>query len=250
MKKVRFLRFSSLEDLRSAVHQNLATYRSGDFGHLVADTTQWFEFDTEIDQAGLSSLLKPAGQDLFEPHNSVTLYEAMKSVSPYEARDERLWAYLTHTELLEYTRSRWIIPADDDEAIGHIQKHFFARDKRQVERDNAASRLWWMAHLCARVESLALEDALKALLFRSDVRANIVERPTTSQSVELFSSIVERLALSLAGKQALFERETFRSFMREINSVGGFKLLDCLNSKQIDSILDGILVDRLQLANL
>ena len=107
-----------------------------------------------------------------------------------------------------------------------------------------------MAHLCARVTYIELEEGLQALLFRTDVRANIVERPTSAQSVDLFGGILGRLVTSYAGKQLLFDRETFRPFMREINSVGGFRLLDCLSVKQIDLILDRILVEKLELLTL
>ena len=155
MKKARFLRLLVLEELRNQVKQNLSAYRSGEFDHLVVDGSHWFEHSVEIDDEALAGLKPPSGQDLWEAENCATLYNAMAKVSPYEARDERLWAYLTHTNLLSYTRQRWPIPAEDEAATAHIRKHFFARDKRQVERDNAASRLWWMAHLCARVPSPA-----------------------------------------------------------------------------------------------
>ena len=38
--------------------------------------------------------------------------------------------------------------------------------------------------------------------------------------------------------------------MQEINSVGGFKLLDSLDAKQIDLILDEIIIKRLKLMEL
>ncbi len=229
---------------------NLSVYRSGDFKHVQVDGAWWFEHPVAVDESKLAGLLAPEGQDLHEAHNCETLYDALKSLSPYEARDERLWAYLTHTALLDYTRARWPIPSDDDAAVAHIQKHFFARDKRQIERDNAASRLWWMAHLCARVPSLSLSEALQAFLFRSDVRANIIERPTSSQSTELFGAIISRLSQSFAGDKRLFERSMFRRFMREINSVGGFKLLDCMSTQQVNETISGILVEKLELVTL
>ncbi|MER9608849.1 DUF6339 family protein [Mesorhizobium sp. M0312] len=171
-------------------------------------------------------------------------------MSPYEARDERLWTYLSHTALLEHARQRWPIPADDKVAVRHIAKHFFARDKRQVERDNVGSRLWWMAHLCDRITSVERERALQAFLFRSDVRANLVERPTTSQCSELFGAILHKLALSLEGGKHLFERPIFRKLMMEINSVGGYKLLDCLSGPQVGAILDDIIDNKLKLSRL
>jgi hypothetical protein len=161
-----------------------------------------------------------------------------------------LWVYLTHTTLLDYARKRWPIPEDDEEAEKHIRKHFFASDRRQMERDNAASRLWWMGHLCQRVEGLPLEDALKAFLFRSDVRANIIERPTISQATNVFAVIIERLWESLNGKQALFDRQKFRQLMMEINSIGGFRLLDCLSERDVGAMVDQAVLDRLSITAL
>jgi hypothetical protein len=102
-----------------------------------------------------------------------------------------------------------------------------------------------MAHLCHRVPGLDLDDALRAFLLRTDVRANIVERPTVAQSVNVFAVILRRLMASRTGAQALFERGPFRRLMVEINSVGGFKLLDCLPQQELESIFDDIIASRL-----
>ena len=180
--KIRFLKQRELDELRARISENLDRYRNGDFEYLMTDPAFSFEHDVDIDTDVLQELQAPAGTALWEPENCLVIYASLSDLSPYEARDERLWVYLSHTLLLEHARLRWPIPASDDEAIRHVAKHFFARDKRQVERDNVGSRLWWMAHLCARIEGLDLEDALRAFLHRSDVRANLVERPTTSQT--------------------------------------------------------------------
>ena len=246
--KARFLRYATLEELRTLVPANLASYRQGDFRHVATDNAWWFEHDVEVDELKLGTLLLPTEQNLHEPENCELVYAALGKLSPYEARDERIWAYLTHTTLIAYTRARWPIPTDNEEAIAHIRKHFFARDKRQVERDNSGSRLWWIAHLCARVRSTDLGQALEALLFRSDVRANIIERPTSSQSTQLFGAILNRLVKSYASDRQLFERSKFRQFMREINSVGGFRLLDCMTEQQVDGTLSEIIVDKLKMA--
>lgn len=92
------------------------------------------------------------------------------------------------------------------------------------------------------------KEALEVLLFRSDVRANIVERPTTSQCAVIFSALLKKLALSFSGKKVLFERSTYRQFMREINTVGGYKLLDCMPSAQVEAIIDDIIANRLNLS--
>ncbi|NJO33087.1 MAG: hypothetical protein HC869_08000 [Rhodospirillales bacterium] len=146
--KARFLKQSALDELRAGISDNLDRYRTGDFDYLETDPTFRFEYDIDIDVDALVELYEPASRTvLFEPENCALLYNALRELSPYEARDERFWVFLSHTSLLKHARVRWPIPADDETAVRHIGKHFFARDKRQIERDNVGSRLWWMAHL-------------------------------------------------------------------------------------------------------
>lgn len=250
MTKVRFLRHSTLETLRDSVQDNLDTYRRGIFSHIMFDHSLTFEGRFEIDAAGLSSLLSPERDELHEAENCRACYAAMPGLTPYEARDERLWVYLTHTIQLDYARVRWPIPDDSATAIEHVRKHFFAREHRQIERDNASSRLWWLAHLCNRVSGLDLADSLNVLLFRTDVRASIIERPSVSQNPNLFGALIRTLRQSYSGQKKLFERSTFRRLMQEINSVGGAQLLDAMSLEQITELIDAIVSAQLGLREL
>jgi hypothetical protein len=234
--KARYLRRATLEELRDAVPDHIEVYRSGSFPYLDTDFTKFFEVGFDVDEVRIDS---------FRP-----CYEALPGLTPYGARDERLWAYLTHTRLLEYARRRWPIPMEDAVGVTHIRQHFFAKDKRAIERDNAASRLWWMAYLCQRIPQLSLPDALRVLLYRSDVRANIIERPTASQSIGVFSAVMKRLHASYIGEKKLFERSVFRPFMIRINSIGGIKLLDCMSETQIAELIDYVVEADLGLASI
>jgi hypothetical protein len=80
--------------------------------------------------------------------------------------------------------------------------------------------------------------------YRADVRANIIERPTVAQSTHVFSVILKGLVGSTAGTKALFNRGTFRKVMVELNSVGGFKLLDALPEAEVSKIFSDILTHR------
>lgn len=243
--KARMVRAKTLQQLRVGIKDNLPHYRSGNFEFLDLDPTQYHELNVDTDESALANLKSPVGEDLFEVENCLATFDYLKGLRLYDARDERLWVYLAHTKFLEHARSRWPIPADDDKAISHINTHFFAKANRQVERDNVASRLWWMAHLCTRVEGIPLGDALRAFLLRADVRANIVERPTVAQSSHVFSALLKTLIASAAGKSALFERAVFRRFMVELNSIGGFKLLDSLPESDLSLILQDIIGTKL-----
>lgn len=126
--------------------------------------------------------------------------------------------------------------------------HFFGSNQRQLERDNIGARLWWMGHLCSRVNGMPLKHALDILLFRSDVRANIVERPTTAQSIPVFSALLVKLGKSYDGKKKLFERSTFRSLMVQLNGLGGYRLLDALDAKTIEQLIDELISTRLRVS--
>lgn len=235
--KARLIKAKRMKELYDQIETNLDSYRFGDFEILKTDGTASIELDLDIHQGKLA-LMHCSTEDHREVENSILIFEALRELRPYLARDERLWTYLTHTELLNYSRQRWPIPLDDGKAVKHIQNHFFVGSARAVERDNAASRLWWMASLCSRVHGLAIDEALQCLLYQYDVRANIIERPTTSQSIHVFSAILKKLAESYSQDKSLFEREKFRGVMKNLNLRGGVKLLAALEPESIENVLE------------
>lgn len=235
--KARFIKAAKVQELLANVGENLQLYRAGSFDFLANDPANYFETNLEINVDKLS-LITCEEANLKEAENCTLIYEAMGKISHYLARDERLWIYLTHTLLLSYVRYRWPIPDDDDKAIKHIKNHFFCIGARGIERDNASSRLWWMASLCDRTDGLTLEESLACLLFQSDVRANIIERPTTSQNVHIFSAILKKLYESYKADKKLFDRDRFRSVMKWLNLAGGVKLLAALPEIKIMHILE------------
>ena len=235
--KARFLKAVTAQDLITKIRENLEYYRTGDFDYIINDPAHYFEGTLDIQETMLSAITCDKG-DYKEVECCMQMFEALDGLSHYLARDERLWVYISHTFLLSYTRIRWPIPADDEEAIKHIKRHFFCVGARGVERDNVASRLWWMAALCNRTNDISLEESLTCLLHQSDVRANIVERPTTSQNVLVFSAILKKLNESYKSDKELFKRMKFRSIMKGLNLQGGVKLLGALSESRIMNILE------------
>src|SRR5262245_27445539 len=102
----RLLRRAILDDLRESVSKNLDSYPNGSFRQLLADTSVFFEGPFEIDEEALQNLKMSHFDDLFDVENCQSAYNAMKKLTPYEARDERFWVYLTHTYMLNYSRQR------------------------------------------------------------------------------------------------------------------------------------------------
>lgn len=234
--KVRLIKDTVRTELLSRIPEMIEEYRSGDFRHIEVDASNYIEIDIEIDEEKLS-LIDCSCSDHNEVKNCMVMYNAMGNLPLHIARDNRLWEYLTLTLLLKYTRNRWPIPNSEAKAIKYIKNHFYVVGARGFERDNSAARLWWMAHICSRVKELGIEKTLRCLLYQYDVRANIIERPTMSQSVNVFSEIMKILNESLESDKALFERKRFRNAMRRLNQIGGVKLLEAMDEAKINTII-------------
>ncbi len=233
---LRLLKAARVKTLYDQVGSNLQQYRNGDFDYILTDPTGYIEIQHELDEAKLL-LIKRDDKDLRDAENCQLMYEALKTITPYLARDERLWVYMTHTSLLVYARKRWPIPSEDEEAVNHIQKHFFIEGARGFERENAASRLWWIAFMCNRVKDLPLDMVLRVFLHVDDFRAAVAERPTTALSPQVFSSIIKTFNESYNSDQKLYDRGVYRPLMKNINLIGGVKLIETMDENYMKKMI-------------
>jgi Family of unknown function (DUF6339) len=239
MKSLELFRRATVDSLFESVPNNLDRYRSGDFKYLLEDSGLFVNITFNIDEEAISQVSAISGS-ANEVDTCVAVWNLLPGLTDVMAREERMWARLTHIELLDYSRARWSIPDDNDAAVSHIRAHFFAKGSRGLERNNAISRLWWMSAICSKVNDLDLRKALEAFLYQSDVRANIIERPSTSQNPEVLSSIIKALDKSLSSDKALHERSMFRGVMKKLNLEGGVRLLDVLDEAEINKIVESI----------
>lgn len=249
--ELRFFHQKTIAQLSQDIRDNLSEYRNGDFQFIHEDQTLSFSLssDMTIDLEKLKPVFEYCGKDKPSTERASTdaafselVYKSISGLDPSIARDPRLWTYLSHTFFLNYLRNRYPLPDDEEKSIKEIKTHYFCTDeKRSIERNNGVSRLWWMAYVVSRVEELGLDEALKAFLTRTDVRANIFERPTTSQNINVLTGILKALHNSLQENSALFERNVFREFMKEINLWGGMILIGDLEQAEIDSKINDII---------
>jgi len=249
---MHYLKGKALVELRTSVDSNLERYRALGFSDFFDDHDRATrKLSGRFSLAKLNGLKAPQDRTtLFDAKNSAQVFSALHRLTPMQAREERIWVYLCHFNCLEYMRARWPIPDDDQVAVDHILTHYFAPSARAIERDNGISRLWWMGFIADRAEGLTQSEALDVLMYRADVRANVIERPTTGASVPVFSAVLRQLKSSFEGKKLLHERTHFRAFMKEINSTGGVQLLDSLSAVRLDALMDSIIADRLGLTEI
>ncbi|MDJ0641985.1 MAG: DUF6339 family protein [Erythrobacter sp.] len=241
---MKYLRQQALDRLYDEVPENLGRYRAGSFDALESDPMLYRELDVQAPGVAKLKVDKDATHDAA---NAAAIWSTLSHLSPADARDRRVWTMLAHTTYLEYARARYPIPDDDEAAIKQIRSHWFASNNRALERDQAVSRLWWFAFMANRAQNLSLGEALNALLHRTDLRANLIERPTMAQCVPLFSAWLEVLAkaqkISGDDEHEFFRRPVYRTALKRLNALGGYRLLDSLAPKQLRKLVETTLAD-------
>lgn len=242
MDSIRFFNQNTVAELRKSVKDKLAWYR--DLGDGEARDINYSEMSKKVTSPYWEHLNQHPTED--DSKNIVVVFHAL-DLSPQQASDERLWTYATHCLAKKYVARRWNkIPENDAKAVDYIVAHYFVSGVRGLFRDNAIARLWWMGQIASRCKDYELERVLQILLRPgvADVRANLLERHGLSMSAEVFSGVVRVLgrALDAHGKDdtnpAIYERNTFRSFMKSLNRRGGRIVLNALNREQLDETLD------------
>ncbi len=239
MQKLCLLKSECVENLRQNIGTHLDRYRNGDFDGLL-DT---ISIDIEFDYSALDAIALPEGDDHKDVENCELISEVTKTINPFAARDERLWTHLCHGPLLNYSRKRWPIPADDEKAIANIKSHFFAGDKRNLEARNAVSRLYWLSLIAGRVTELPLKEVLSLILRKQDVRQNVIERPTVLQAESILVAVILNLKASMEGDKRLYERANFRKLQERLNEYCGHIFVESLPQATVKTIVDEMVAD-------
>ena len=252
--RTRLFHQSTVDTLKVSIKENLPWYRGQD-DNMPEHIDDAYREMSDSASADFScfEVLNSNCADSDDPKNVIAVYDAFKFLSPQQASEECIWTYATHRIELakQYTATRWNkTPNDDDKAVKYIQSHYFVSGIRGLIRDNAVSRLWWMGYIASRCQDYDLEKMLIILLRDSDVRANLLERSSMSMSNEIFSGVVRLLGKSLDERSEddkaedksppIYVRKNFRKLMKMLNQRGGRIMLNALNKKQLDNVLNEI----------
>lgn len=191
-----------------------------------------FENNTEIDLTLPTGFTQETNKDL---ENCKLVGEALKSLTPAQATDERLWVTLCFRDFRDYALARWPLERAKTE-VNHVQDHWFARTSRNRMRDNAVSRLWWMSYIASRVENSTLDEVLRTLFFNSDYRSNLLERNSSANAINVVVSILS-ISQTAFDNGIEFDRDKFRSFMKKVDFIGKRTSLPSLSPEELNSLL-------------
>lgn len=167
--------------------------------------------------------------------NCKLLGESFSDLSAAEATDERLWTTLCFRDYSKYAKRRWPLEKAKTPPK-HVQNHWFAETNRNRMRDNAISRLWWMAHIAKRADKTNIDKVLETLFFNSDYRSNLLERNSSANSINVVVSILS-ISQKAFDEGIIFDRDKFRTFMKKVDLIGKRTSLPSLSPLDLEELL-------------
>ena len=237
---------SVVTKLYNDIDKNKDLYMTGFKPNFFQNMVQNWVPNTEMSENLSEKLILDAtlsgGQ--LDSRNSIIMYNELNNLTPYQARDERIWCALSHQFFRKYAIFRHFKSADSsstDKDADKIKRHFFTRSGgfRGTERDNVASRLWWNGYIVRNCcEEGDFESLVEVLCENTDLRAQIVERPGIFQIPNVTLAVLLFLREKReAGK--VLPREEYRSWFRLINFGGGQKMYAAMDSSQLKELFEG-----------
>ena len=182
--------------------------------------------------------------DKFDLENALLIHEALPGLSAMEASDERLWVSLALGEFHRYTMSRWATglsaKSSSDVLTRFRNNHILMKDSRDKWRNQAISRLWWSRHY-AGYFSVPAKETLEFLYYcDSDVISQILGKPLLGTNLRLAEEIISVSRNSWIANDRNWDRDSFRSFMKNLDLLAGRRMLSALSPESLKEEVENI----------
>ncbi len=251
MEKIVYLREDSLETLRIGIAANLSRYESA---------APWLEaffaggrwtYESNRVTAPPFTLSIPASRAVFtetDLENTRIVYEALRQLTPLQAAQPRLWAYMTHHTYWDYMRRRWAIEGDTDrDAASFIrERYFFGPNLARALVRNGIARLWWYGYCSYDAKRSDSFELTAVLLKNLDIAQSILER-SFSLNISVTQTLLEALLERDQRQRPFYNREKVRVLARHLVRVGGVTILDALDKRDLRALIDAK-IDQLEAA--
>lgn len=235
--------------LRRGVEANLTKYSSIESWVESYAGGNIFCRETGIVVSRLRPLIMPDGSEKRDLENAQIVFEDLKLLTPVQATDERLWAYLAHVQYWEYMVKRWgVEDREREKPVQFILDRYFLRTHGigSLVR-HGISRLWWFGYLTHDEKRTDRYELTKILLGNQDIQNGLLQRELSKNRdirVATLQYLSERKEkIELAGKGRGGHGKVVQYLFRGLNFAGGVYLLDALQIAQIHGILDDCLAE-------
>lgn len=172
-----------------------------------------------------------------DSENCSRILEALPSLSPANATDERLWVTLSFGNFAEYVRERWQFRnSQEDKLSKHVLNHWFASGVRGRMRDNGVSRLWWMGYIAKKIPGMSMQQVYEVLYANSDYRSTLLERNSSGNSLNVLAAVL-KISQKAFESGVPYNRQSWRDFMKAVNVIGGRRNLVAMTQDSLVELL-------------
>ena len=203
------------------------------------------DFAAVLVEQGITEYQEPIGIATDPPFNftmpagdgqALDFHRALAGLTPAQAANPRLLAWLNHFRLHAYGIERWPLRKNSAPAR-HVRRHWLSTRNSDVYSSNIAGRLWWLADTALKAAAAAggaftAEQALQQFAARPEqyhycMRFAFMRQPLlTAEYVRVLLN--EAKGINQAGVIDL---------VRRLERLSGALLLDNLNREQLRALL-------------
>lgn len=234
----RIFKTRYVEKLKSLIiaDNSFDRYLKGRTDHPDSDT--WIKRDLkDIAASGLE--LKdpelPGKTNDFE--NAVMIFEEWKNITPTQATDHRLWAYLCHVPFMDFLRKRRPIEKQEELKLKqYVLDHWFVDNPGpSAFKTNDIYLFWWGPHVTYDKEREDPYELTRELFSMLDYTRHLLpgyqgrNRDFTHAVLEF---VIENPELFSRHKEA-----KVRFIMRKLNFVAGYRALATLSKQDIKELI-------------
>lgn len=242
MSKLSFLKQNSLDRLQANIIASqhryvenapwLCSYFAG---------SSWLQESNVVSASEFKLELPASKTELLDLENTKIVYTALEHLTPLQASDPRLWAYMTHVTHWEYMRKRW--PIEQYLGKAHLkeniqERYFFMPNRSRALIRNGIARLWWYGHCSYDRNRKDPFELTTALLKNLDVTQSILERAFSLNTVVTKTILSVLLEREKEGK-AFYIREKVRDLAKYMVQIGGVTIIDALDEPDLRDLVTG-----------
>ena len=249
--RLKMFRDAALVKLKKDISINIEKYNNV--------TTLWLDHyfkENDIDEYLIDTNINVddfkliIGDQTTDATNSKIVYEAMKNLLPIHAREEKIWAYLTHTLGYEYMQTRWGIANTKNPESRINSRYFFQGKTKNVIATttvpyvrNGLARLWWAGYI---VYDETLENPyeyINELFVSQDLFVGLCERDIAKNKdvVTAILKCVRKYDISSLDKNTIL----VRNILKQINLQAGMVILDALSFDDVYKFVEDIFVENI-----
>jgi hypothetical protein len=180
----------------------------------------------------------PGSRDDFEFENSKIIFDAYKTMTPVQATDARIWAYLTHITFWSYMKARRPVNEQPrNKRRSYILEHWFVERIAPAKlMRNDISLLWWGAYLTYDQDRSNPYELTEELFSMLDYTRHLL--PGTQGRNKNFTHAVLEFVLENRKLFSQYKESKVRFLMRRLNYIAGYKIFPVLTKGETKAFLE------------